>query len=217
MNKILLFLLLSMSCAVLGQDDLDEIFDDGLNESHLALGTDVITDLSGTLNVYANFRPIDALRLQLGVGVLPFGKYTDLMNLLGERLPVRDTALSTGFYNSFAVQLVNETPWPGFDYYYYADFKRWQYQAVQNQFQIKRFKACVGIGYSLQITGGLSFDMTVGVYLGREKVNTTENFMPLPFEEYEFHNHYFDDNSSFGSTFYNGFDIGLGLHYNFKI
>lgn len=216
-RRLVIFAFLITQLPAFGQDDLDEIFDDGLNKSHLALGTDVITDLTGTINVYANIRPIDAMRIQLGIGVVPFGKYTDLMNLIGERLPVRDTALSIGFYNSFGLQLVKETPWPGFDYYYYVDLKRWQYQAVQDQFKVKKFKGCFGLGYSLQISGGLSFDMTVGVYLGREKVNTTENFMLQQFGDVEFHGTYYNAITTEGSTFFNGFDIGLGLHYNFKI
>ena len=195
------------------QEDLDEIFDDGMKESKISIGTDFITDFSGTVNLHATFRPVEVMALRVGLGFLPFKQHTDLFNLLGQgNRPVKDTALSKGFYYSAAAHFIRPTGLSGFDYFYYLNFKHWNYVAL-DQFDVKKFKANFGIGYQLQLVAGLSIEARVGVYLGREKFIANEQFDDSG--ETIFHGYYIEEIGETGSSFFNGFDVGLGLNFNF--
>jgi len=195
------------------QDDMDEIFDDGMKESKIGIGTDFITNFSGTINLHATVRPIELIALRVGIGFLPLKKHTDLFNHLGEgNRPVIDTALSKGFFYTAAVHFIRPTGIAGFEYSYYFNFKHWSYTA-QEQFDLKKFKACFGMGYQYQLIAGISIEARVGVYLGREVVAANEQFVYS--SDFSFHDYYLEDVGDRGSSFFNGFDVGIGVNYNF--
>ncbi|MBI3134332.1 MAG: hypothetical protein HYZ14_06605 [Bacteroidetes bacterium] len=216
MKKRLFYVVLLTYCLPsAAQDDMDDIFDDGVSNSHVAVGTDLVTDFSGTINLYANLKPADFFRAQLGIGFMPLGSYTDFMNLpRREDLPIKDTLISGGFYYALGAHLVRETSLAGFDYFYYLDFKHWSYTA-QSMYDMKRYKACFGMGYAYQVAGGLSFDMHLGVYMGHEKVTANEDFSTS--SEAFYHGMYFSEVGDIGKTFLNGFDFGIGVNYNFNL
>jgi len=74
------------SCAIVlfaynlsAQDDLDDIFDDGDSNSDIdiAVGTDLITLIAGTFNVYGEIDFKQKVGFQLGLGLVPFGYSMD--------------------------------------------------------------------------------------------------------------------------------------------
>ncbi|MCC7454489.1 MAG: hypothetical protein IT222_10015, partial [Crocinitomix sp.] len=83
LNFLSLFLaLIAYSTSICAQEDLDAVFDDGdeTNGFGIAVGSDLVTLGTGTLNVFGEFTVLDRVGVVAGVGTMPLGVIMDFTN-----------------------------------------------------------------------------------------------------------------------------------------
>ena len=189
----------------IAQEGLDDIFDDGDNNSSIdiSVGTDLITTIGGTFNVYSELHFKQSLGVQFGLGVIPFGYLMDFSNP-GEILEGGDDQfnrnINKGFYYNIGFKYIKSMG-DAFSYYYYGEFKRWSYTealSLVTEETIKgiRTKVNFGIGYSLMPFDNIGFDAHTGIFLGSNKKED-------------------NDNITISKSPAIGFDFGLGAFYRF--
>lgn len=195
--------------SVFGQD-LDEIFDDGDNTANLDIlvGTDLVTNLAGTINVYGEVNYLEKVGLQLGVGFLPLGYILDVSNpseaLTGSGDSFNQNVVK-GFFFNVGGKYIQTRNSGIFNVYYYLELKRWRFTenpiisitGMETQ-QIRgvRSKYNFGMGYSILPFDRIGFDAHLGAFLG---IYRNEDLVG-------------------GGTSANGqvgFDLGLGAFYKF--
>ena len=159
------------------QEDLDDVFDDGDKIGlDLKVGTNIITDLGGTLNLFVDLKPIDMFSIHAGIGVSPFPVIIDVMNFSSE-VPVLDTSKTSAglYYNAgFAFHPNMKRYLTNLDVYYYFDFQRWQFKAV-DIVNVRRSKFNVGMGISYSLGTNMSLDFFYGIYTGSDKMYLDED------------------------------------------
>jgi hypothetical protein len=213
-NALVMTGVLTLGAAgAVAQEELDDMFDDGVkSNSKIAVGTDLFGLFSGTIHVHAAFRPIVPVRLQVGIGSTLTGSHIDLANYMNrDEFPVRDTNISAGLYYSVGLHVF---PMPEVyqNFYMYFDYRSWKYTA-QEVFDMKKFKGSFGCGWTMPIKYGLSFEANFGVYLGKETVVANTNFDDGQLMDYRWST--YEETGDRRSQFFNGFDFGVGINYNF--
>ena len=202
---VILFSLLSVS-SVYGQDDLDAIFDDGQSTSGFTLrvGSDLLTFMGGTANVYGEAQYKQKLGVQIGVGVSPFGYLMDLSSpaLIDDFDNALISDLNGAFYYHLGVKYLSGFG-DVFNWYYYVDWKRWNGSVVGpfideygnlivDTYNFTRSKFNFGMGYAYMPFDHVGFDGHGGIYM-QKQIETGETY---------------------GSRQV-GFDLGIGAFYQF--
>jgi hypothetical protein len=206
MKKFLLSLcaLILFSCNLTAQDDLDDIFDDGDSNSDIdiAVGTDLITLIAGTFNVYGEFDYKQKVGLQIGLGVVPFGYSMDFSRpaLFSDDTYGLNRNIKGGFYYNVAFKYIQSYS-DAFKWYYYGEFKRWSMTEMNTAgteeiANLKKLNGAVGTGYAFKPFDYIGFDAHLGIFLGLFKETETGSVNPQ-------------------LLVLNGFDLGIGAYYNF--
>lgn len=206
MKKVLLSILMTMFFVwnTSAQKELDDIFDDGDSNANIdiAIGTDLITTIAGTINIYAEIDFVQKIGLQAGIGLVPFGYNLDFSRptLFNDETYGLNRNISGGFYYNIAGKYI-QAYGDAFKWYYYAEFKRWSMTETNQNgsaeiSNIKKLKGTFGTGYAYKPFNNIGFDAHLGVFVGVfSQTETGATDSPV--------------------GFLNGFDFGLGAYYNF--
>jgi len=208
-RKILSLFILSLSVLSYGQENYDEIFDDGVKNSKLTIGTDIMTLSTGTVNVNVGFNLSENIQLKAGLGATPFGIIFDATAVLSEEYPMFQRDLNTGYFLSGGVKyflnkdhgLVNS----GSGAFYGVYLERWKNSnSLVEGISYKRTKFNIVGGSNIGLFGNFDLDFEYGVSVGLFTVETsTENMVEIPNSE----------NAYPGSNLIYGINLGLGINY----
>ena len=191
---------LSLSILSFGQEDYDLIFDDGVKNTKIAIGTDLVTLCTGTVNFNASYNLSDKFQVKVGVGATPFGFIFDATSLLSDEPPIMQRDLKTGSFLSGGIKyflnkehgLINS----GAGAYYALYLERWKnLDALDNSFFYKRTKLNIVGGTNVGLFGNFNLDIEYGMSVGFY----TTGIVLLPTSE--------------SSDLIYGLNLGLGLNY----
>jgi len=208
-RKILSLFILSLSVLSYGQEDYDEIFDDGINNSKLTIGTDIITLTTGTLNVNVGYNFTENFQLKLGVGATPFGFLLDANSFVveGEGLPLIQSDLKTGYFLSVGTNfytgegLMNITS----DGYYGVYLEKWKNtDSFNSVISYTRTKLNVVRGNSIALFGNFELNYEYGAYIGLFSLKNSITD-PVQISAYDY--------ISPERLFLYGLNLGLGINY----
>jgi len=208
-RKIVSLFVLSLSVLSYGQENYDEIFDDGVKNSKLTIGTDIMTFTTGTVNVNVGFNLSESIQLKAGLGATPFGVIFDATALLSEEFPMLQRNLNTGYFLSGGVKyflnknhgLINS----GSGAFYGIYLERWKNtNAINELVSYKRTKFNFVGGSNIGLFGNFDLDIEYGVSIGLYTVETpTTGSVEIPGFDTEYP----------GSNLIYGINFGLGLNY----
>lgn len=172
--KKLLVLAFALPLTLFGQEDLDAIFDDGDKDASIFIGTNLNTIGTGTLNLYGDFYPTEKIRLQAGLGIIPFNTFRDYTFFLmgfDDDLTLTYENVSGGSFYSLGFALKSGLDMViDFDYYYYGMFRYRTFGLVEDLFKVKQRKFSFGIGYLVGLPGRFNLDIMAGMAMGRIKL-----------------------------------------------
>lgn len=158
------------------------------------VGMDLITTGTGTVHGALTYQPRPMLDLQLGAGVLPFGRFIDIMNFIDTGRPVVDTTFGMGFYLNGGIKVGRRFPDGITMKYVYFDWFKYFFKPENLPLYSKTKITLFGYGIRLKVFQNISVEGSIGpsliVYRGDPS-----------FGGYE---------SSFFAA-----DIGLGVNYHF--
>jgi len=208
-RKILSLFILSLSVLSYGQEDYDEIFDDGVKNSKLTIGTDIITLTTGTLNVNVGYKISENIQLMAGIGATPFGFIFDGNAVISEEYDLIQRDLKTGsfltagakYYPNKDRGLINS----GEGAYYGVYIERWKNtNSIQNTVSYKRTKLNFVWGSNINLFGNFGLDFEYGFtagYLTVEDSFTNPSLISPSLT------------NNPESTLIYGINFGLGLNY----
>lgn len=186
------------------QDDLDDIFDDGDSNADLRveIGTDLITTIAGTVNVYGEIDIKDIFGLQAGIGFVPFGYHLDYSRpaIIGNPTYGYNRNIGGGFYYNIAVKYFQAAD-DSFKWYYYGEFKSLSMTETNTAgttdlSKITKLKGMVGTGYSLKPFNNIGFDAHIGLFAAIFRQTAVGSTESEPFIA-------------------SGLDFGIGAYYSF--
>jgi len=213
-RTILGFLALSLSIWSYGQEDYDEIFDDGASNSKINLGIDLMTLSTGTINFNASYNLTEKFQFKAGIGATPFGFIFDATALLSEEMPLLQSDLNTGYFLSGGIKYFTNKDHgyinSGAGAFYGVYLERWgNTHALNDAISYKRTKLNFVGGSNVGLFGNFTLDFEYGITLGYYTVETP-NSVPGSYSQYELSNGEF---VSSGSNLIYGINLGLGLNY----
>jgi len=208
LKRLFIILTLSLSQLAICQDDLDEIFDDGMSNRHLRIGSDASILAGGTVAAFLDYHPKRELSYRIGAGLMPFGYQIDLSNI-NKAVPVFDNSVNVGYFLQASFAFHYKFCWnQPFDIYHLIGIERWQFNA-DHGFNVKRTKVealSVGFGFDLGLKGRI--DTRFGIFAGIDKSirNLNENS-----ESRMFRGHYYSSNT------YQRDEILTGMDASFEV
>lgn len=177
---ILLTLLFVVPFSGLTQN-LDDVFDDGDKDSKFYIGTSLNVLTTGTLNAYVDFFPIERLKLNVGLGFMPFDKFRDYSYQIPSDQDFGSVFnnLSGGTYYNFGLAVLSGLEMiVDFDYYYYINLRNRNFSIDKESLNIKHNKLSFGLGYMAGLFDRFNLDLMLGLSLGRERLFLLGNSMP---------------------------------------
>ncbi len=214
LNFLSLFVaLVAYSTSICAQEDLDAVFDDGdeTNGFGIAVGSDLVTLGTGTLNVFGEFTVLDRVGVVAGVGTMPLGVIMDFTNpdIIGnpEDNNLFITGITKPLYYNFSLKYIETRALIPF--YVYGEIKKWNWISSNFDYvggKYKRSKINFGMGYMFNTSENIVFEAHTGIFLGQLRYfaivdETDPNFNPF----------------AMGNTYdiFIGFDLGLNLKFEF--
>lgn len=197
------------------QEDLEDIFDDGVANPDwtINVGLDAATLIGGTVHLNGNIYFKDKAGLQVGLGFLPFGYILDVSSPFGVLDDDEDRQarydINGGTHMNLAFKYVKSYS-DTYKWYFYGMYKGWKFSRTEKvipvdpfnptsktlNIDVKRRKYNIGSGITLTPFDHIGFDLRGGVYLGSNKFDDGETNYPR-------------------TAIFNGFDVGLGVFYQF--
>ena len=202
--------LIAYSSSICAQEDLDAIFDDGdeTNGFGIAVGSDLVTLGTGTLNVFGEFTLLDRVGIFAGIGTMPLGTIMDFTNpdIIGnpedDNLFIR--GLTKPFYYNIGLKYIETR---GFiPIYVYSEFKNWRWIPADLAYEnaiINRRKINFGVGHEFFLFDRIGCDIHTGTFLGLLAIKSLVSDDP--------NNLQYGPNSTY--DIFIGFDLGLSLKY----
>jgi hypothetical protein len=209
----LVAMLVAWATPICAQEDLDAIFDDGDNTNGfgIAVGSDLVTLGTGTLNVFGEFTILDRGSVVAGLGTMPFGVIMDFMNpdIIGnpEDNNLFINGITKPLYYNFALKYIETRALIPF--YVYGEIKKWNW--ISSNFahvggKYKRSKFNFGMGYSLHPFDNMVVEAHTGIFLGQLRFFAVDDETDPNFDPFGMGNSY---------DVFIGFDLGLNLKYEF--
>ncbi|MFT5823002.1 MAG: hypothetical protein ACI8ZM_004261 [Crocinitomix sp.] len=200
MKLRLFYLFLFVYITGFGQGNVEQISNKKKSEKaiDLFLGSDILTGLGGSPNLYGEFHFYDKVGIQLGVGYMRTGYLADFanfVNLSSVKKVVRN--VSSGLHYSMGLRYIKKTSTDFFKLHFYFDYKKWSYSIKDfAQTRYFRHKGCIGSGMMLQLDNNLGFDAHYGLSVGRDW-------------------HEEEHQVKLDNEFLFGYDFGVSMYYAF--
>jgi opacity protein-like surface antigen len=197
---------------IFAQKDLDAVFYDGNKTKgfEIAIGTDVVTLMGGTVNIFGDLTFYNRFSVYSGIGIMPLKVVVDFSNSRffsnpdDKNLITREITKPL-YWNLGLKYMATRTQNPFFVYF---EFKNWKWYSPIGMYYGQKYrnsKFNLGSGYTLNLSEKISCDAHLGIYIGNLKFKTVDN------DGVEVNNEFYEENSNI----YMGFDLGLNLKYKF--
>jgi hypothetical protein len=207
---------IGLTCSSFGQDDLDEMFDDGGKRSKLQIGSDAVIIGGGTPNIYLDYRILTNVETHTGFGVIPFGFLLDITGWRLNSIPLFSKNLQAGFYHNVGLRIF---PYAGAqhffkNFYINLEWERWQFQTHQ-YFSARRNKINFGGGIKSPLAGRFNVDLNLGIFGGWERIKGKGETIPIGWQaEVRGYNMDSSDQNINTSETLIGFNGFLGISYD---